>query len=82
MADGSRPASDEKDEEVRVPTLREEMRSAAQYGFFGQWAAKRRNRIAAELERNRRGEHKVPTWVLAVILVAFVTGWVLLIVLS
>lgn len=83
MADGKQPApDDEKDKELHVPTLREEMRSAAQYGLLGRWAEKRRNRIAAELERNRRGEYKVPTWVLAVILVVFVTGWVLLIVLS
>ena len=44
--------------------------------------ARRRARIAAELERNRRGEHTVPTWVLVVILLALVGGLALLIVLS
>jgi hypothetical protein len=35
----------------------------------------RRERIAAEIESNRRGEYAVPTWVLALILVLFVAGW-------
>jgi hypothetical protein len=33
---------------------------------------RRRDNIVAEVERNRRGEYKVPTWVLALILVAIV----------
>ena len=41
---------------------------------------KRRAKIRAEIERNRRGEFKIPTWVLAVALVAFVAGWIALIV--
>lgn len=41
---------------------------------------KRREKIRAELDRNRRGDFKVPTWVLAVALVVFVAGWVALIV--
>jgi hypothetical protein len=45
------------------------------------WVQRRRNRIRAEVERNRRGEFTVPTWVLATILVAVVVGWVLWIVL-
>jgi hypothetical protein len=44
--------------------------------------ARRRARIAAELDRNRRGEHTVPTWVLVVILLALVGGLALLVVLS
>jgi hypothetical protein len=70
------------DDELRIPSLREEIRTAAQYGLAGRWAAKRRTKILTEIERNRRGEYKVPTWVLAVILVAVVTGWVLVVVLS
>jgi hypothetical protein len=42
----------------------------------------RRDRIRAEVERNRRGEYVVPTWVLALILVLFVAGWVLLVALA
>ncbi|MDI1464527.1 hypothetical protein QEZ54_26510 [Catellatospora sp. KI3] len=32
------------------------------------WGERRRNKIYAEIERNRRGEYTVPTWVLAVLL--------------
>jgi len=39
------------------------------------WVQRRRDRIVAEIQRNRRGEYRVPTWVLAVILVAFVAAW-------
>ena len=34
------------------------------------WIDRRREKIRAEIERNRRGEYTVPTWVLAVALVA------------
>ena len=34
----------------------------------------RRDNIMAEIERNRRGEFTVPTWVLAAVLVAIVTA--------
>ena len=34
------------------------------------WAQRRRDKIVAEIEANRRGEYTVPTWVLTVILVA------------
>ena len=44
------------------------------------WLVQRRRKIREEIERNRRGEHTVPTWVLAVTLVAVVTAWVLVIV--
>ncbi|WP_203657040.1 hypothetical protein [Actinocatenispora rupis] len=73
---------EEPDEDAEIPSLRDEIRTAAQYGIAGRWAARRREKIRAEIERNRRGEFKVPTWVLAAVLVAFVTGWVLLIVLA
>jgi hypothetical protein len=43
------------------------------------WLKRRRRRIAAEIERNRRGGHRVPTWVLAVILAAVLGGWITLI---
>jgi hypothetical protein len=35
-------------------------------------------RVRAEIERNRRGEHRVPTWVLAAALAVLVGGFVLL----
>jgi hypothetical protein len=35
---------------------------------------RRRDNIAAEIERNRRGDYRVPTWVLALMLVAIVAA--------
>ncbi|GIF76037.1 hypothetical protein [Asanoa siamensis] len=46
------------------------------------WLEKRRAKVRDELDRNRRGDYKVPTWVLAVLLVALLTGWLLLIFLN
>lgn len=43
------------------------------------WAERRSQKIRDEIERNRRGEHTVPTWVLAVALVLMVGGWLALI---
>ncbi|MEV0808710.1 hypothetical protein [Micromonospora sp. NPDC050200] len=43
------------------------------------WVERRREKIRAEIERNRRGEYTVPTWVLAVALVVIVGGWLALI---
>lgn len=45
-------------------------------------AERRRERLQAQIRRNRRGDHAVPTWVLAVILVLFVAGWIFLVVSS
>jgi hypothetical protein len=43
---------------------------------------KRRDKIVARVEANRRGEYIVPTWVLVVVLLAFIGGWVALIVIG
>ncbi|MEU9510021.1 hypothetical protein AB0D32_27495 [Micromonospora sp. NPDC048170] len=43
------------------------------------WAERRREKIRAEIERNRRGEYTVPTWVLAVALALIVGAWLALI---
>ena len=43
------------------------------------WAERRRNKIVEEIQRNRRGEYTVPTWVLVVALVAIIAGWLALI---
>jgi hypothetical protein len=89
MNDGTQPAGrdeppkePDEDTEEKLPSLRDELRTAAQYGMAGRWAARRREKIRSEIERNRRGDYKVPTWVLGLILVVVVVGWVLLIVLS
>ncbi|MCO8270106.1 hypothetical protein M1L60_05805 [Actinoplanes sp. TRM 88003] len=42
----------------------------------------RRDRIRAEIRRNREGGHRIPTWVLAALLGVILLGWVLLIVMS
>jgi hypothetical protein len=44
------------------------------------WFERRRAKISAEIERNRRGEYKVPTWVLVVALLAIVGAWVAVII--
>ena len=48
------------------------------------WARveRRRDKIRTEIERNREGGHKVPTWALAVILGLVVFAWILLIITS
>jgi hypothetical protein len=43
---------------------------------------RRRAKIRSEIERNRRGEYNVPTWVLAAALVAVVVIWLVLILIS
>jgi len=44
------------------------------------WVNRRRTKIIAEIERNRRGEYTVPTWVLAAVLILLVGGWLALMV--
>ncbi|MFG1650133.1 hypothetical protein ACGFIE_09410 [Micromonospora sp. NPDC049275] len=46
------------------------------------WVERRREKIRAEVDRNRRGDYTVPTWVLALALVLIVGGWLALIFLS
>jgi hypothetical protein len=54
---------------------------------FSGWARRaerregRREKIRDEIERNRRGDYKVPTWVLAAILLGLVGAWILMIIL-
>ena len=36
---------------------------------------KRRRKITEEIARNRRGDYRVPTWVLVLCLVLFVGAW-------
>jgi hypothetical protein len=36
---------------------------------------KRRRKIADEIARNRRGDYKIPTWVLVICLVVFIGAW-------
>lgn len=41
---------------------------------------RRRDRIAAEVRRNRAGGHRIPTWVLAAVLGLILLGWLYLVV--
>ncbi|MBM2619892.1 hypothetical protein JIG36_30710 [Actinoplanes sp. LDG1-06] len=45
-------------------------------------ADRRRDRIRAEIQRNREGGHRVPTWVLAAVLGVILIGWLVLILTS
>jgi len=40
---------------------------------------RRRERIRAQIQRNREGGHKIPTWVLAAVLALVFLGWLWLI---
>jgi hypothetical protein len=44
-------------------------------GVARTWRERRRERIIAEIQRNRRGEYTVPTWILTATLVLVVAGW-------
>ncbi|NMO53504.1 hypothetical protein HH310_20250 [Actinoplanes sp. TBRC 11911] len=48
------------------------------------WARVQRKqaRIRAEIERNRAGDHKVPTWALAALLGLVILAWVILVIAS
>jgi hypothetical protein len=48
------------------------------------WGRVRRKqaRIRAEIERNRAGGHKVPTWALAALLGLVILAWVILVIAS
>jgi hypothetical protein len=50
-------------------------------GRPGFWQ-RRREKMVAEIERNRAGGHRIPTWVLALALVAMLAAWAAVIVLS
>ncbi|GAB7051983.1 hypothetical protein [Catenuloplanes indicus] len=41
---------------------------------------RRRERIVAEVQANRRGEYRVPTWVYATILGVIVVAWTLFVI--
>ncbi len=43
---------------------------------------RRQQRIREELERDKHGEHKVPTWVLVLVLLALIGGWIAVVALT
>jgi len=48
---------------------------AGRRGLKASRLERRQQRIREEIERNRRGEYTVPTWVLVVMLIALVVGF-------
>ncbi len=44
------------------------------------WLQRRREKMVAEVQRNRRGDYTVPTWVLLVALFVIVAAWAALII--
>jgi hypothetical protein len=44
------------------------------------WIQTRRRKVIDEIDRNRRGEYRIPTWVLAAALGIIVVAWVAVIV--
>ena len=43
---------------------------------------RRRDKFVAEIQRNRQGGHRIPTWVLTLVLVAMLAAWAAVILLS
>jgi hypothetical protein len=52
----------------------------AEPGFWARRLTSRREKIAAEIRRNHEGSHRVPTWVLAVILLVIIAAYAALII--
>lgn len=75
-----RSSPDPADEPARRDPTRRGERSAAD--VWQSRLQRRRDKIAEEIARNRRGEYTVPTWVLTLILALLVGGWLALILLS
>jgi hypothetical protein len=51
-------------------------------GWWRRYWQRRLDRMRAELERNRRGDPAIPTWVLAVALVVIVGGIVTIVIIA
>lgn len=46
------------------------------------WLQRRRDKVVEEIERNRRGDFTVPTWVLTLILCGIVAAWAAVVILA
>lgn len=75
---------DEGTEEERParPSFGEALRAGARSSPAAARASKRGSKIRAQVEKNRRGEYRIPTWALVAILVVVLVGWALLIALG
>ena len=72
VGDNGHPIGDRRDGIVRSEPILGNRRGDEHVNALRVRWDRRRAHIVAEIERNRRGEYKVPTWVLALILVAIV----------
>ena len=50
--------------------------------FIRRRVERKREKLRTEIQRNRKGEHAIPTWVLTVVLVVIVAGLAYLIITS
>jgi hypothetical protein len=78
---GPNPGPDPADRDDSVRDRNDPTRPSRPERSIG-WMERRRDKIVAEIERNRRGEYKVPTWVLVAALAAIVVAWLLVIILG
>jgi hypothetical protein len=76
--DGTAPAPVDGAPETRRRSMPETRPDVIRQG----WLQKRQQKVRDEIDRNRRGDYKVPTWVMALLLVALLTGWLLIIFLN
>jgi hypothetical protein len=65
-----------------MPWLLGKRKGVSPYTAHYARVSRRRDKIVAEIERNRRGEAAIPTWVLALILVVIVGGVAAIVVFS
>jgi hypothetical protein len=72
MSEPQRPSGDTPEEKPEYTP------DGARYSLMG----RRRQKIIDEIERNRRGEYTVPTWVLTLALVLLVAGIAALVIFS
>ena len=74
MSDDGIPVGDRAEALVRSEPLTGNRRADERVNALRARWNRRRDNIVAEIERNRRGEYRVPTWVLAIVLVAIIAA--------
>lgn len=76
------PDEGTEEEPAARPTFGEAFRRGASSSPAAARASRRSAKIRAQVEKNRRGEYRIPTWLLVLILVVVLVGWALLIALG
>ena len=79
---GDSPDPDDKSEDTDYYDYRPSYFGAPVTGKRKGWLQSRRDKTVAEIERNRSGDYKVPTWVLGAILAAIVIFWAVILILN